>query len=234
MRQLERSGRVAGFDRPIRMTRIVRLLFAVSVSAWLAVVTAASTLAAPPTLPTLNTPPSIPAWLTCKATGGGAICSGTTVLSFDGPSGLFCGTTANPIELLMVDGHTNVSLIRFYDADGNFFRRHRGEQTEATVLDPVTGLTVLTTQIAEFSSSFGIPGDFDTQTVTQRGVVKFYLPGAGVLFIDVGRAVFAEDPSFFLYSESGQHPFDQYFGGDTSVLEQVCEALGSPGTPPLP
>ena len=123
MRQLERSGRVAGFDRPIRMTRIVRLLFVVTVSAWLAVVTAASTLAAPPTLPTLNTPPSIPAWLTCKATGGGAICSGTTVLGFDGPSGLFCGTTANPIELLMVDGHTNVNLVRFYDADGNFYRR---------------------------------------------------------------------------------------------------------------
>ena len=130
MRQLERSGRVAEFDRPTRRTRIVRLLFAVSVSAWLAVVTAASTLAAPPTLPTLNPPP--PAWLTCMATGGGAICSGTTVLSSDGPLGLFCGTTANPIELLMVDSHTNVSLIRFYDADGNFVRRHRREQTEAT------------------------------------------------------------------------------------------------------
>ena len=231
MRQLERLGRMAEFDRSIRLTRIVRLLFAVSVSAWLAVVTAASTLAAPPTLPTLNTPPSIPAFLTCKATGGGAICSGTTVLSFDGPSGLFCGTTANPIELLMVDGHTNVSLIRFYDADGNFFRRHRGEQTEATVLNPVTGLTVLTTQIAEFSSSFVTPGDFDTETTTQRGVLKFYLPGAGVLLIDVGRAVIPQDPS--LYRDTGQHPFDQYFGGDTSVLERVCEALGSPGTPPL-
>jgi len=213
------------------MTRIVRLLFAASVSAWLAVVTAASTLAAPPTLPTLNTPPSIPAWLTCKATGEGAICSGTTVLSFDGPTGLFCGTTANPIELLEVDGHTNVNLVRFYDADGNFFRRHRGEQTEATVLNPVTGLTILTTQVAEFSSSFGTPGDFDTATNTQRGVVKFYLPGAGVLLIDVGRAVIRDDGT--LVAESGQHQLDQYFGGDTSVLEQVCEALGSPGTPPL-
>jgi hypothetical protein len=229
MRQLERSGRVAEFDRPIRMTRIVRLLFAVSVSAWLAVVTAASTLAAPPTLPTLNPPP--PAFLTCKATGGGTICSGTTVLSFDGPSGLFCGTTANPIELLIVDGHTNVRLIRFYDADGNFVGRHRLEQTEATVLNPVTGLTILTTQIAVFSSSFGTPGDWDTETVTQRGVVKFYLPGAGVLLIDVGRAVIPQDPS--LFSETGQHQLDQYFGGDTSVLEPVCEALGSPGTPPL-
>ena len=232
MRQLERLGRVAEFDRPIRMARIVRLLVAVSVSAWLAVVTSASTLAAPPTLPTLNMPPSIPAWLTCKATGEGAICSGTTVLSFDGPTGLFCGTTANPIELLEVDGHTNVNLVRFYDADGNFFRRHRSEQTEATVLNPVTGLTVLTTQIAEFSSSFGTPGDFDTATNTQRGVVKFYLPGAGVLLIDVGRAVIRDDGT--LVDESGQHQLDQYFGGDTSVLEPVCEALGSPGTPPLP
>ena len=83
----------------------------------------------------------------------------------------------------------------------------------------MTGLTVQTTQIAEFSSSFGTPGDFDTATTTQRGVVKFYLPGAGVLFIDVGRAVFAEDPSFDLYSESGQHPFDQY-----SAVTPLCSS----------
>ena len=96
----------------------------------------------------------------------------------------------------------------------------------------MTGLTVLTTQIAEFSSSFGTPGDFDTATNTQRGVVKFYLPGAGVLLIDVGRAVIRDDET--LVAESGQHQLDQYFGGDTSVLEPLCEALGSPGTPPLP
>jgi hypothetical protein len=71
MTQLEQLGRVAEFDRPIRLTRIVRLLVAVSVWAWLAVVAAASTLAAPPTLPTLNPPP--PAFLTCMATGGGTI-----------------------------------------------------------------------------------------------------------------------------------------------------------------
>jgi hypothetical protein len=230
MRQLERLGRVAEFDRPIRMTRIVRLLFAVSVSAWLAVVTAASTLAAPPTLPTLNPPP--PAFLTCMATGGGAICSGTQVVATDGPSGLFCGTTANPIELLFVDASSTAKVIRFYDADGNFTRRLRREQNVATVLNPVTGLTALTTQIAEFWSSFGTPGDFDTETVTQLGVVKFYLPGAGVLLIDVGRVVIPQDPS--LFSETGQHQLDQYVGGDTSVLEPLCEALGSPGTPPLP
>jgi len=229
MTQLERSGRVAEFDRPPRMTRVVRLLFAVSVSAWLAVVTAASTLAAPPTLPTLNPPP--PDFLTCMATGGGAICSGTTVAATDGPSGLFCGTTANPIELLFVHASSTAKVIRFYDAAGNFTRRLRREQNVATVLNPVTGLTVLTTQIGEFTGVLATPGDLDTETVTQRGVVKFYLPGAGVLFVDVGRAGISPDES--LVSETGQHPFDQYFGGDTSVFERVCEALGSPGTPPL-
>jgi hypothetical protein len=143
----------------------------------------------------------------------------------DGPSGLFCGTTANPIELLFVDASSTAKVIRFYDADGNFTRRLRREQNVATVLNPVTCLTVLTTQIAEFSSTFGTPGDFDTETVTQRGVVKFYLPGAGVLLIEVGRAVILPDGS--LGAESGQHQFD------TPVFEQVCEALGSPGTPPL-
>jgi hypothetical protein len=229
MRQLDRFGRVAEVDRPGRMTPIARLLFAVSMSALLAVVTAASALAAPPTSPTLNPPP--PAFLTCRATGEGTICSGTTFMSFGGPMSLFCGPAADPIELVLVDGHTNVSLIRFYDANGNFVGRHRLEQTEGTVLNPVTSLTILTTQSAVFSSSFGTPGDFDTETVTQRGVVKFYLPGAGVLLIDVGRAVIRDDP--WMFSETGQHQLDQYFGGDTSVLERVCEALGSPGTPPL-
>jgi len=211
------------------VTRIFRLLFAVSMSAWLAVVTAASTVAAPPTLPTLNPPP--PAFLTCKATGGGAICSGTQVVATDGPTGLFCGTTANPIELLGVDASSTANVIRIYDADGNFTRRLRREQNVATILNPVTGLTVMTTQIAEFTSVFATPGDLNTETLRQRGVGKFYLPGAGVLFIDVGRAVILPDGSYG--AESGQHPFDQYFGGDTSVFERVCEALGSPGTPPL-
>jgi hypothetical protein len=166
------------------------------------------------------------------ATGGGAICSGTTVESFDvAPSGFLCGATADPIELLFVDSHTNVSVIRFYDEDGNLTRRLRREQGAGTLLNPVTGLTILTTQIAEFTSILATPGDFNTATETQRGVVKFYLPGAGVLFIDVGRAVIPPDPS--LGSDTGQHPFDQYFNGDTSVFEPVCEALGSPGTPPL-
>jgi hypothetical protein len=209
------------------MTPIARFFFAVSMSALLALATATSALAAPPTSPTLNPPP--PAFLTCRATGEGTICSGTTLVRFGGPMSLFCGPTADPIELVLVDGQTNVSLIRFYDANGDFVGRHRLEQTEGTVLNPVTGLTILTTQSAVFSSSFGTPGDFDTETVTQRGVVKFYLPGAGVLLIDVGRAVIPEDPS--LFSETGQHQLDQYFGGDTSVLETVCKALGSPGTP---
>jgi hypothetical protein len=229
MRQLDRFGRVAEVDRPGRVTLTARLLLAVSMSALLAVVTAASALAAPPTSPTLNPPP--PAFLTCMATGGGAICSGMQVVATDGPSGLFCGTTANPIELLFVDASSTAKVIRFYDVAGDLTGRLRREQNVATVLNPETGLTASTTQIAVFSSSFGAPGDFDTETVTQRGVVKFYLPGAGVLLIDVGRAVIPQDPS--LFSETGQHQLDQYFGGDTSVLERVCEALGSPGTPPL-
>jgi hypothetical protein len=180
-------------------------------------------------MPTLNPPP--PDFLTCMATGGGAICSGTQIVATDGPSGLFCGTTADRIELLFVDASSTAEVIRFYDADGNFTRRLRREQNVATVLNPVTGLTVLTTQIAEFTGILATPGDQDTETLTQRGVVKFYLPGTGVLLIDVGRAVIPPDPG--LYSDTGQHPLDQYFGGDTSVFEQVCEALGSPGTPPL-
>jgi hypothetical protein len=66
-----------------------------------------------------------------------------------------------------------------------------------------------------------------TASETQRGVEKVYLPGPGVPFTDVGRSVIPPDDMSGI--ESGQHPFYQSFGADTSVLG----ALGSPGTPPL-
>jgi hypothetical protein len=179
---------------------------------------------------TLNPVP--PADYTCTGTGGGAICRVSRTEDLSGPSVFLCGDAASPIELIAVDAIDRLELTRIYDADLNLFTRTVHEHFSVSFLNPVTGLSVESTQISEVTSTFTTPGDLDSGTFAQRGVVKFFAPGAGVLLIDVGRAVLTVDGS--LVTESGRHQLDRYFGGDTSVLEGVCEAVGSPGTPPLP
>jgi hypothetical protein len=176
--------------------------------------------------------PLPPADYTCMATGSGAKCTVSRSIDESGPTDFLCGDAASPVQLVLVDAFDNLELTRFYDADLNLVIRTVHEHFAATVLDPVTGLTVQTTQISAVTSTFTTPGDLSSETFTQLGVVKFSLPGAGVLLIDVGRAVLTGDGT--LLSESGRHQLDGYFSGDTSVLAAVCEALGSPGTPPLP
>jgi len=176
--------------------------------------------------------PVPPADYTCMGTGSGAICRASRTEDLSGPSGFLCGDAASPIELVGVDAIDQLELTRIYDSDLNLVTRTVHEHFSVTYLNPVTGLSVESTQISEVTSTFTTPGDVNSGTFSQRGIVKFFTPGAGVLLIDVGRAVLTVDGT--LLTESGRHQLDQYFGGDTSVLEGVCEAVGSPGTPPLP
>jgi len=67
------------------------------------------------------------------------------------PLGLLCGTSENPVELLIEQGTDNFLFTRYYDADGNLTRRTVHEHFDAMVVNPATGLSVLTTQIAEFT-----------------------------------------------------------------------------------
>jgi hypothetical protein len=192
-----------------------------------AVMPVSQALANPPNLPPLTPPP--PPYYTCQPTGHGAICRADRVDQLEQiPSGLLCGTAANPVELLL-SGTDNFALTRYYNTDGNQTRRTVHEHFDATILNPATGLTALTTQIAEFVDTFAVPGDPATVTFQQTGVVKFYLPGSGVLLRDVGRAVIGPDGNDVF--DSGQHQLGAYFGGDHSVLASLCATLGSPGTP---
>jgi hypothetical protein len=168
---------------------------------------------------------------TCMGTGSGAKCTATRSSDLSGPSPFLCGDASSPIQLVFVDAVDNLEVTRFYDAELDLVTRTIHEHFAATVLNPVTGLAVQTTQIAEVTSTFTTPGDLSSETVSQRGTLKFLVPGAGVLLIDVGRDVESGDVTLAL---SGQHQLGQYYGGDTSVLAAVCQAVGSPGTPPLP
>jgi hypothetical protein len=142
---------------------------------------------------------------------------------------VFCGPAEHPVELLVEQGTDSVQLTRYYNTAGNLTRRFRHEEWQATVLNPATGLTAPTTQIAQFIATLAVPGDFSTATEQLTGAGRIYLPGGGVLMREMGREVVGPDGNdLFL---SGQHQLNEYFNGDHSVLAPLCAALGSPGTP---
>jgi hypothetical protein len=210
------------------MVRMFRTFFAISTVAWLAVLGDAAALAAPPVLPPLTPPP--PSFETCRATGNGAICEGSVVFGPDsGPSGMICGTAANPVELI-ISGQDSWRVTRYYDSAGNLTREVIHEHAVGILTNPVTGRTATATQIAAIINTLAVPGDFATVTFQQTGVVKFYLPGGGVLLRDVGRDVIVLASGNDIAS-SGQHQLGAYFSGDHSVLEPLCAALGTPGAP---
>jgi hypothetical protein len=128
---------------------------------------------------------------------------------------------------LLIDGTDNFRRTRYYNTDGYLTRRSTHEDFVGTVYDPETSRTLQTTQIADFTDTLAVPGDLDSATFQQTGVVKFFLPGAGVLLRDVGREVVG--PGGDDLGQSGQHQLNAYFDGAHSVLARLCAALGSPG-----
>lgn len=189
---------------------------------------AGAAIAGRPILPTLNPPP--PPFETCKATGSGAICTGNRVDTIsDAPLGIVCGTADNPVELLF-SGTDSFRFTRYYDKAGNFTRRLTHEDFQGFVYNPVTGLSANASQLSNFIDTFAVPGDINTATAQMTGVIKFSLQSNGVLLLDAGRIVF--DAQDNIVSASGRHDlFVTYFNGNPSVAAQLCEALGSPGTP---
>ena len=53
--------------------------------------------------------------------------------------------------------------------------------------------------------------------------MRFYSAN-GTVLIDVGRVVFAEADGAVLF-ESGQHPIGDFFNGDPTALDPLCDAL---------
>jgi hypothetical protein len=210
------------------MVRPFRTLLAIVFLAGIALLLPVAAFADPPVLPPLHPPP--PGNYTCQPTGAGPICRKISVDHLQNwAPGLVCGTAAHPVELL-VDGTDNFRFTRYYNTAGYMTQRFVHEDFQATIRNPETGLSARNTQVSEFIDTLAVPGDETTTTFQQTGVVKFFLPGSGVLMRDVGREVVGPDGNDVF--SAGQHQISIYFGtGDHSVLGPLCAALGSPGTP---
>jgi hypothetical protein len=172
---------------------------------------------------TLNPPPPPEFNPGCERVGANIICEvHFSDPPFAGSSDVVCGGGANSFEPL--DYHTrSVRGKRYYDQNGNLLRRHSREYIDGTVVNPLNHKALAFSGSDTIMHDLAAPGEIDTGTEAVTGSVRIFLgEGRGTLAIDTGRLV---DSPQGLIQEAGQHPFFDYFGGDTTALQPLCDAL---------
>ena len=180
--------------------------------------------AATPSIQTLN--PEPPPSYTCTAIGFGTRCTSDTVVVLDPvPSGIICGAGASAFEVVD-QGTRRVKAVRWYDRDGNLVKRVRDNLFSDTRLsNPVTGASVPYDQHDIDTNILATPGDLDSATTYSEEHIVASAPGYGTVLVNVGRSVTAPDGT--VLSRTGRRDFDAYFGGDGSVMDELCAALGA-------
>ena len=165
----------------------------------------------------LNPPP--PDWYTCKATGSGTVCHGhMTFEQFGGVD----GTCPQGFDILE-NGHKDEVGARYYDRDGNLFRRVLHDVYPVghplnVLYNSQTGKSIPYRAHVTESDDFAVPGDFDS--ITARFTGNLYTvtqPGGGLLVHDVGAFTFAPDGSIL----EDRGPKMLFFG----QTEKLCAAL---------
>lgn len=171
-------------------------------------------------------PPSI---YTCQADGVNTICrENQTYSDPPAPSGFLCGSSANPVELVAQDTNTQQAT-RYYNAAGFLTRREIHDDFQGTLTNPLNGALANFTQKDTLHDVLAVPGNLTTVTDTSTGVYRIDVPGQGTVFQSSGRLVLAPDGTEV--SVSGQHNIDNYYAGDTAVIQKLCTVLGAPQTP---
>ena len=181
-------------------------------------------LAAPPAPQDLNPPP--PDYLTCKALGAGAICSGRfeEIKVAEPQDGLVCGSGTSAF-VIHDNAHLFARATRWYDADGNLTRRVIRERWQSAFWsNPESGKIVPYTQTDKITDVLAVPGDFDSATETLVGSNIYTDPVTHRKVLrNTGRNVFGADGLEF---RAGHQPFiDAFVDGDMSVFDDVCAAL---------
>ena len=174
--------------------------------------------------PATLTPPPPPEFNpTCERVGNQIICEVvfTDPAVVDEPSGVVCGET----ELLFSQTRSVIGK-RFYDAEGLLLRRHFHDDVSGIWTNPVTGATASFSGGSMTLHDLAIPGDSGSGISRISGSVRISLPQGGtILHQDAGHLTLDEGTGTVL-SQSGQHPFEDLFGGgDTTALDELCNAL---------
>ena len=161
----------------------------------------------------------------CKSVGPNTIC--TVQFSdppFAGGSGVICGTGVGTYEVFQTQNRS-VQGKRYYDQNGNLTRRLFHEIDTGTFSNPLTNKAVFFSEVGTTLDELSIPGDINSGSFSFTGPWRVFLPRGGVVVFEVGRLVFTGDGNTLL-SESGPHPFlDYFYFGDTAALQPLCDAL---------
>jgi len=205
--------------RPVSVGFIVAALLLLT-----AAVPAAVSARVPVDPTTLTPPPPAEFNPVCERVGNQIICevSFTDPPIVEEPSEVFCGTT----ELLFSQTRSVVGK-RFYSADGLLLRRHFHDELGGAWTNPLTGESVLLAGGFAYLHDLGVPGVVSSGTTQVTGSVRIFFAGGRTIFHgDAGRFVIDEATGTII-SESGQHPFEDYFArGDVTALQPLCAALG--------
>ena len=140
------------------------------------------------------------------------------------PTGIICDSGGTSFEILDTFTRTVVGK-RYYDANGLLLRRHFHDDWVGTWTNSVTGATVPYDQQTMIIHDLTTPGDISSGAERATGFARFY-SSHGTVLIDVGRVVTAVSDGALLFL-SGQHPFWDFFGGDPSALDPLCDALAA-------
>jgi hypothetical protein len=165
----------------------------------------------------LNPPP--PSFYTCKATGSGTICHGTTSSEHFAE---FDGTCPQGFSILE-NAHADQTATRYYDRDGNLTRRvvhniYPVGNPLNVLYNSQTGTSVPYSGDLTQTDDLAVPGDFSSATSRQTGnLYTVTLPGGGLLVHDVGTFTFAPDGSIL-----EDHGPKMLFSGQT---DKLCAAL---------
>ena len=175
--------------------------------------------------PATLTPPPPPEFNpTCERVGNQIICEVvfTDPPIVDEPSGVVCGGTE-----LLVSQMRSVVGKRFYNAEGLLLRRHFHDDVSGTWTNPATGATASFSGGSMTLHDLSVPGDAGSGTSRISGSVRIYFADGGtIIHNDAGHLVIDEGTGTLL-SQSGQHPFEDFFGsGDSAALDEFCSALG--------
>jgi len=172
---------------------------------------------------TLNPPPPPRFNPVCEKNGQQTIC--TVHFSdppFAGGSGVICGSASGSYEVLQFQNRSVIG-VRYYDANGNLTRRHFREILSGTFTNPFNHVAVSfdgnDTQLHDLI----VPGDVSTGTIQVTGHFRVFVPNGGTVIFEAGRTIETLDD---FISESGPHPFNDYFVfGDIAALQPLCNAL---------
>jgi hypothetical protein len=162
---------------------------------------------------------------TCKATGGGAIC--TTVVSREyGPdeTGIFCGSGASAFQVLD-RGTQIIRATRWYDTNGLLTTLKRQiDFDDPHFYNPLTGKAIYYHQRNMDNGVLAVPGDLSTISDDAHGQFSINVPGYGTVVKEAGHLIWSADGE--LLKQAGQSDYQEYLAGDTALMDDLCQVLG--------